>query len=253
MKKKESALLILAVALLLVSALSLTVVPGIRFSGYLALVLAGLCVLAIFLGRWAEKSKIGNWCKRIFLVSVSAGLLLFFLVEGLLLSHGERDNSALTADAVIVLGAGVNGETPSLMLQSRIDAAARYLTLHPGVPAVLSGGQGAGERISEAECMRRGLTARGIEESRLLLEERSTSTAENFAFSKETLRQAGIDPETAVVAVVTNDFHCFRAHLIAGREGLTALDIPAEAPWMLLNANYYVREFFALGKMLMFD
>ena len=253
MKKKESALLILAAALLLVSALSLTVVAGIRFSGYLALVLAGLCVLAIFLGRWAEKSKIGNWCKRIFLVSVSAGLLLFFLVEGLLLSHGERDNSALPADAVIVLGAGVNGETPSLMLQSRIDAAARYLTLHPGVPAVLSGGQGAGERISEAECMRRGLTARGIEESRLLLEERSTSTAENFAFSKEILRQAGIDPETAVVAVVTNDFHCFRAHLIAGREGLTALDIPAEAPWMLLNANYYVREFFALGKTLMFD
>ena len=101
--------------------------------------------------------------------------------------------------------------------------------------------------------MRRGLTARGIEESRLLLEERSTSTAENFTFSKEVLRQAGIDPETAVVAVVTNDFHCFRAHLIAQRQGLTVLDIPAEVPWLLLNANYYVREFFALGKTLIFD
>ena len=239
--------------MLLVSVLSLTVVPGIRFSGLLALALAGVSVLAVFLGRWAEKSRAGKRCQRIFLAGLSAALLLFLLVEGLLLSHGERDHSALPADAVIVLGAGVNGETPSLMLQSRINAAAEYLNAHPDIPAVLSGGQGNGENITEAECMRRQLTAMGIGESHLLLEERSTSTAENFAFSKELLRQAGIDPETAVVAVVTNDFHCFRAHLIAQREGLTVLDVPAEVPWLLLNANYYVREFFALGKTLIFD
>lgn len=253
MKKREKVLWALAGLLLLVSVLSLTVVPGIRFSGLLALALAGVSVLAVFLGRWAEKSRAGKRCQRIFLAGLSAALLLFLLVEGLLLSHGERDHSALPADAVIVLGAGVNGETPSLMLQSRINAAAEYLNAHPDIPAVLSGGQGNGENITEAECMRRQLTAMGIGESRLLLEERSTSTAENFAFSKELLRQAGIDPETAVVAVVTNDFHCFRAHLIAQREGLTVLDVPAEVPWLLLNANYYVREFFALGKTLIFD
>ena len=73
------------------------------------------------------------------------------------------------------------------------------------------------------------------------------------AMASDLLRQAGIDPETAVVAVVTNDFHCFRAHLIAQREGLTVLDVPAEVPWLLLNVNYYVREFFALGKTLIFD
>ena len=253
MTKREKVLWVLAVFLLLISLLSLTVVPGIRFSGVLALGLAGVCLLAVFLGRWAEKSRIGKWCQRIFLVGLSTVFLLFLLVEGLLLSHGERDNSALPADAVIVLGAGVNGETPSLILRSRIDAAAGYLKAHPDIPAVLSGGQGDGENITEAECMRRELTALGIDESRLLLENRSTSTVENFAFSKEVLRQAGIDPETAVVAVVTNDFHCFRAHLIAQRQGLTVLDIPAEVPWLLLNANYYVREFFALGKTLIFD
>ena len=253
MKKREKVLWALAGLLLLVSVLSLTVVPGIRFSGLLALARAGVCVLAVFLGRWAEKSRAGKRCQRIFLAGLSAALLLFLLVEVLLLSHGERDHSALPADAVIVLGAGVKGETPSLMLQSRINAAAEYLNAHPDIPAVLSGGQGNGENITEAECMRRQLTAMGIGESRLLLEERSTSTAENFAFSKELLRQAGIDPETAVVAVVTNDFHCFRAHLIAQREGLTVLDVPAEVPWLLLNANYYVREFFALGKTLIFD
>ena len=253
MTKREKALCVLMASLLLVAVLSLTVIPGIRFSGYLALALTGVCVLAIILGRWAEKSRIGKVCKRIFLVGLAVALLLFLTVEGLLLSHGERDNSALPVDAVIVLGAGVNGETPSLILWSRITAAAAYLEGHPDVPVVLSGRQGPGETISEAACMRRELTARGVEEDRLLLEDRSTSTAENFAFSKELLEAHGIDMDTAVIAVVTSDFHCFRAHLIAQRAGLTVIDVPAEVDWLLLNANYYIREFFALGKTLIFD
>lgn len=253
MTRREKALCVLIACLLLVAALSLTVIPGIRFSGYLALALTGVCVLAIILGRWAEKSRIGKVCKRIFLVGLTAALFLFLTVEGLLLSHGERDNSALPVDAVIVLGAGVNGETPSLILQSRINAAAAYLEEHPDVSVVLSGGKGPGEDISEAECMRRRLTARDVGEDRLLLEDRSTSTAENFAFSKVLLQEHGIDTDTAVIAVVTSDFHCFRAHLIAQRAGLTVIDVPAEVDWLLLNANYYIREFFALGKTLIFD
>ena len=152
-----------------------------------------------------------------------------------------------------MLGAGVNGETPSLILQRRIDAAADYLKLHPDVPVVLSGGQGPGEDITEAEAMRRGLAARGVDESRLLKEERSTSTAENFAFSKALLEAQGFETEGAAIAVVTSDFHCFRAHLLAGRAGLSTVDVPAEVPWRMLAVNYYVREFFALGKTVLFD
>lgn len=253
MKKREKCLWILAAGLVMLSALCFTVFPGVRFSGCLAAALAGVCVLAVFLGRWAENSRAGKACQRIFLAGLAVGLFLFLTVEGLLISHGESDNSAIPVNAVIVLGAGVNGETPSLILQSRIDAAAEYLAQHPNVPVVLSGGMGPGESITEAEAMRRGLESRGVDGERLLLEERSTSTAENFAFSREMLAENGVDPDTAVIAVVTSDFHCFRAHLIAQREGLTVIDVPAEITWLLLDANYYVREFFALGKTLIFD
>ena len=71
---------------------------------------------------------------------------------------------------------------------------------------------------------------------RLLLEERSTSTAENFAFSKTLLEEAGIDTEEAVIAVVSNDFHLFRAKLIAEREELQIIGVPAELPWWWLTA-----------------
>lgn len=253
MRKREKVLGVLAALLLLASVLCLTVLPGVRFSGYLLAALAGLCVFAGLLWRWAEKNRTGRAVWRGFLALLTMALFLFLTVEGLIFFRGGQDHSALPVDAVIVLGAGVNGETPSLTLRTRIEAAADYLTRHPGVPVVLSGGKGPGEAITEAEAMRRGLAAAGVEEDRLLLEERSTSTAENFAFSKELLEERGLDTGEATIAVVTSDFHLFRAHLIAERAGLATIGVPAELPWRWLAANYYVREFFALGKTLMFD
>ena len=85
---------------------------------------------------------------------------------------------------------------------------------------------------------------------RLLLEEQSTSTAENLMYSMRVLENAGLDT-TGIVAIVTNDFHLFRAQLIARDVGMAAIGIPAELPWWWLNANYYVRDFFALGKLLL--
>jgi uncharacterized SAM-binding protein YcdF (DUF218 family) len=175
-------------------------------------------------------------------------------LETVIVARGEADSADAAVDAVIVLGAGVNGEVPSATLRTRIHAARDYMERYGDIPVVLSGGQGSGELITEAECMRRELI-HGHEawESRLLLEEQSTSTAENFAFSKELLRLCGIDTETAVIGVVTNDFHIFRAELIAEREGLNTVGIPAELPWWWLTANYYVREAFATVKTLIFD
>ena len=240
-----------AAVLAVVGFCAFTLFPGVRFSGILALCLAGVCLLGAALERWAAESRRGAVCHRVFLALLCAGAVAFACVEGLLLSHGGADNDAIPAEAAIVLGAGVNGETPSLILHSRIERAADYLKRHPDTVAILSGGQGDGERISEAECMRRELVRRGVPEERLLLEDRSTSTTENFAYSKELLEELGLSETT--VAVITSDFHCFRAHLIAQRAGLSVIDIPAESPYALLNANYYVREAFALGKTLIFD
>ena len=99
----------------------------------------------------------------------------------------------LPADAVIVLGAGVNGTEPSLSLRTRLDTALDYLEAHPDIPAVLTGGTGYGEEISEAQCMYDYLTERGVEPDRLILEDQAANTAENFALSKPLLYEAGVD------------------------------------------------------------
>ena len=249
MRAGERAVAALGALLALLGAVLLRV-PGVRFSAYLSFCAAAGCLLWLLLCLFARKSRIGKVCKVIFLVILSAGLLLFGALEVLIL-RGQEDRSALPADAVIVLGAGVNGETPSLALWTRIRAAAAYLEAHPDIPAVLSGGQGPGEDISEAEAMRRALTALGIGEERLLLEDRSTSTAENFSYSKALLEERGLDGGT--IAVVTNDFHSFRAGLIARRAGLATFSVTAALPWWWLRVNYFLREPFALAKTLLLD
>ena len=120
--------------------------------------------------------------------------------------------------------------------------------------AVLTGGTGYGEEISEAACMYDYLTAHGVEPGRLILEDQATNTAENFALSKPLLYEAGVDPAEGRVAVVTNDFHIARAELIAAREGYgDVAGIPAPLPWVHLEINYTLREAFAMVKTFLFD
>lgn len=143
--------------------------------------------------------------------------------------------------AVIVLGCQVRGETPSTMLAKRCDAALETLSEYPNAVCVVSGGKGNGENISEAEAMRRYLVERGIPESRIIAEDRSTSTRENIRLSAELLRERGIDR----AVIVTNEFHQYRADIYARNSGLTVGHHSAKTPLYNL-ANYWVREWAAL-------
>ena len=106
-------------------------------------------------------------------------------------------------DYIIVLGAHVDGTRMTLALLERARRALLYLEENPGTKAVLSGGKGDGENISEAEAMYRYLTGHGIDGDRLIREEESTSTKENLEFS---CRKIGTTD--CSVGVVTNNFSC---------------------------------------------
>ncbi|MBD8067605.1 YdcF family protein [Bacillus sp. PS06] len=146
------------------------------------------------------------------------------------------------ADYVIILGARVKGTTPSLSLQYRIDAAAEYLKENEHTIAIASGGQGTGEDISEAEAIKTELIKHGISEARILLENQSTSTNENIQFSKRLISD---DMKTGLL--VTNDYHVFRATMIANDYGLNLEGIPAKTPTIAIPKSY-IREYMALTK-----
>lgn len=174
------------------------------------------------------------------LLALAAGIFLY--TEGKILSCM---NSRKEADCawLIVLGAHVEGDRVTDSLKRRLDRAFRYLESHPYARAVLSGGQGEGEAVSEAEAMAGYLKAKGIDPKRLILEDRSTTTEENLRFSK-----ALIGSVEEPVGIVSNNFHLYRACLLAERLGYRKACPMAAGCHPVLLINYMVREFFAVWK-----
>ena len=245
---KRERLLFAAALVFLALAVLLRFVPGLRFSALLCLCATAVLFIFYLLEHFARRGhRAAAWCELALIAALLLGFSLFTVLDTMVVRGSFADESDAPVSAVIVLGAGVNGETPSLTLRTRIDAAAAYLEEHPDVPVVLSGGQGPGEAITEAECMRRALVRRGVDESRLYPEERSTSTQENLRYSRAILEELGVDPAQRV-AIVTSDFHLCRARLMWG--GDTAA-VPAHLPSALyfqcLTVNYFIREAFGLA------
>lgn len=165
--------------------------------------------------------------------------LVIILTTNMIIAASRKPAEDAT---VIVLGCRVYGENASLSLLERLQAAEGYLKEHQEAVCILSGGQGPGEEISEAECMYRYLTEQGISPERLYLEDRSTSTRENLAFSRAIIEEQGFSTK---VAIVTNEYHEYRAYLIARELDLDPASVPAATVLWLFPA-YYVRELYGI-------
>ena len=159
-------------------------------------------------------NKLAQWLKILLLSGIGVAVVL----SSILIIGGKNDTITYSEDAIIVLGAAVHGKTPSLTLKRRLDKAVEYHAQNPDAIIVVSGGQGAQEDISEAEAMKIYLIENGVASDKIIKEDKSTSTSENFAFSKEILdKQLSGDYS---VAFITNEYHILRASLCAKRAGL---------------------------------
>lgn len=148
-------------------------------------------------------------------------------------------------DAIIVLGAGIQEGIPTPTLASRLDTAAPLIKDQPDAVVITSGGKGIGESRSESEAMAGYLYAlHEVPIERIELEQNSTSTAENFAFSQRILKRQSVSLGSPI-AVVTSDFHIPRAAAIAKHQGYTNI-VPLASPTPLsIRYNAWFREYFA--------
>lgn len=220
----------------------LFVSTGTSFYVIWGLMAAGCGAVSFFLAhrKWVEKIPKGlRWCIR---VLFGAGVALFIVVEGLILSQLDAAPPA-GADVCIILGAQMKASGPSDVLQRRLDRALDYLRENPGTLVVVSGGQGSDEPVSEARGMRDYLVARGIAQERILMEDASTSTWENLDYSAKL-----IDKDGDKVVVVTNNFHVFRAVAIARKQGYGAVQGMAASTHRGNLLNNLFREFLGVVK-----
>jgi Uncharacterized conserved protein len=196
-----------------------------------------LLLLGLFLPRMGEGfPAVLKWI----LLGCYALGTLYLIVLGVLMGTAAKRADRVDADALIVLGAAVHGDKVTWVLSNRLDTAADYLAAHPDTVCVVTGGQGDGESVTEASAMQKYLIERkGIAPARILVEDRATSTLENFRFSKILIEEAL--GKNAKIAFVTTDFHVFRAGRVARKAGLDAVGIAAPDVWYI-RFNNFLRE-----------
>lgn len=201
----------------------------------------------LFLSGWTDFGKkmyLAGGISKASLLGVGFLAGVIFLLAGVTsakMYFGSKVSPKEDA-TVIVLGCKVYGTRPSLMLRERLDAAYVYLKENPRSNCIVSGGQGEGEEITEAEAMKVYLMEKGVEENRIFKEEKSRNTRENLLFSNEILKEKGMNED---LAIATNEFHLYRARKIAKNLGLEAGAVSGKTAWWLFP-TYYVREMYSI-------
>ena len=191
----------------------MSVASGSKF--FLFWILLGVLFLIVgvaFYRRWYM--LVPKWLLSLAGGLICVGLIAFLVITVKIGSCFEiRCDSPL--DYIIVLGAQVKEDGPSVVLKYRLDCAADYLDKNPGTMCIVTGAKGTNENVTEARGMADYLIAAGIEEKRIILEEKARNTAENIRYSKELLPS-----DDVTVGIVTNNFHMYRALGIAKKQGI---------------------------------
>ena len=216
-------------------------VPGYSFSALVCLCLIVIILFYSFMPMVGLKFPgFAKTTTSLFTVILIIGLLVVGITEAIIIKYSFGDPKENVA-YIVVLGAKVNADGPSVSLWDRINAAADYLEAHPDVIAVVSGGQGTDEPITEAECMFRELVELGIDPKRIWMEDEATSTWENMQFTLNLIEEKTGERPTKL-GVLSSEYHLFRSSLFARACNVEFVGIPARTSRASQAINHFMRE-----------
>ncbi len=190
--------------------------------------------------KWLRRTWYLLW-SVFFMWLVSFILFVFSLIWQI-----GTTKSLTQVKAVIILGAGVNGDEPTPTLANRLDTAVPIINSNPQAIAITTGGVGFGRDYSEAYVMAKYLQDKhALPMADILQEGKSTSTEENLLYSQPILNNHQVNIKADKVAIVTSDFHTIRAKAIAKKQGYeNVVSVASKTPWSI-RGNAWFREYFA--------
>lgn len=176
----------------------------------------------------------------------AVAFIVYAVVVSSFMIYAMNKAPAENATAV-VLGAQVKPWGPSALLQQRIDAAEKYMNDVPDASAVVTGGKGSNEIMSEGQCMYDVMTADGIAPDRVYIEDKATDTYENIRYSLKIINENDLNTD---IAVVSDSYHQLRARIIALKadDKITVGAVNTESNHIGTAAypSYFVREWIAI-------
>ena len=214
---------------------------GYSFSVLVCFAIIGIILVYKGLNLLARKyPRDARGLRRFFTIVLCIGLLIVGVTEALVIEASFGDPKQ-HCDYMVVLGAKVRAEGPSVSLMDRIHATQSYMDAHPDVIAVVSGGKGDDEPMTEAQCMYEELVKLGVDPQRIWIEDQATSTWENLNFSLNLIEgKTGTRPEK--IGILSSEYHLFRASLFADACGVESVGIPAATSRLPQKINHFMRE-----------
>ena len=217
---------------------------GVLLPGIIGIIIISFSVIKII----RKKPLINNrLIKAIIFSFLIIFILSFIILELIIIINSSSVPLKNDVRHMIILGAGLRRDRISPALYNRLNKALEILKNDPDVKVIVSGGKGPLEKNTEAVLMKEYLASHGVNLDNITVEDKSTSTYENFIFSKKL-----ISGDVKKIYIVTNAFHSFRAGLIAKRAGFEPYTISARDPGIVF-INCYLREYFALIKTFFLD
>ena len=200
-----------------------------------------LGVILIACGLLCGHPRVPAWLRIAWRAALCLGIALVLALEALVIS-GMHAQAPAGMDYIIVLGARVDPDGPSPALRRRLNCVMDILPDHPDALIIATGGQGADEPMSEAQCIRDALVSRGVDPGRIVMEDRSASTAENLANALRLM-----ESPAARAGIVTNNYHVWRATRIARRAGYQNAFGIAAVYTGYTKFHYMIREAIAIA------
>ena len=178
---------------------------------------------------------------------LATGILTPAAVFAVTEAIASKGNAKGEKDYILILGHALENDGPTEVLRQRCAKAAEYLKVNENTLAIACGGiTGKTQTKSEAEVIKELLEKKGIASERIILEDKSKTTAENFYNAKKIMGEK----EGSQVALLSSSYHLLRARTLAKICGIDAETIAAPTP-KDVRARCFLKEFFAFPFMFL--
>lgn len=183
--------------------------------------------------------KVFNICAGVFVAY--AAIISVIMVYTAFYTPPKQNSTA------IVLGAQVKPWGPSTLLKQRIDAAVNYMNENPQSKAVVTGGKGNDEPVSEAQCMYENMVKQGIDGNRIYKEDKAVNTKQNIKFSYRIIKDKALNKN---ITIVTDSFHQLRSRIIINKLGIksniSSVNSVNHKVGIICYPTFFVREWIAI-------
>ncbi len=186
-------------------------------------------------------------------VGALCALLLWLGGVATLIALGPPGDSSNSADVAIVLGAAVEGDTPTPVFEGRIEHAVQLYFGGAVDGLIFTGARSPEDTLSEAVAARDFAVARGVKPSDIFIEERSRTTHQNLIEAQKVMQSNG----HRSALIVSDPLHLWRAQQMADDLGLDAVASKSaysryrswstKAPF-LLREVYFIHHYWLTGE-----